>query len=158
MKALLASVSLLALAACGVSTITAINSSVSDKLDQLQTDVSQLLVTGQAQITAIDSAALAMTPANNDLHNCAVAGGVVLTASQKLTAATNTANNGPLVAAAVATAYLPGSDQYNWAQSTLVSGCAAEVQKVTGNVVGAGTVLAGIPALLKLAPLAAVAP
>lgn len=150
MKRLLACASVVAL----LGGCAQFNSSVSAKLDSVQQDVGQLLATGQAQFASANAVALAATPPDQDFINCYAAADQVLAAAQKVQAASISSNNGAVVAAEIATLYTPGSDQYNWAQSTLVSGCSAKITKAAGNFINASGVLAAIPALLKLAPLA----
>jgi hypothetical protein len=165
-RTLLAGVAMLALTLGACSTaptkIDAVNTKIdavkTNALNTLQTVVADLVATDNTDLTNGDAIALAATPPDTDFDNCAKAGIAVATAAKKVIAASNSANAGLISLGEFTSLYVPGSDQYNWAESTLVSGCSAKIAKEMSIVPTAGQTLTAIPVLLKLAtPLAGAA-
>lgn len=139
----------LALGAC-----TAVNTQV---VDPLITDLSRINNTGIADLEQVEAVAQAATPPDTDGKNCAAAAITVgQEIDQVLTAAQGT-NSGPLTLAELASLFQPGSIQYDQANQTLTSGCAAKAQDVLGaaGVLAAGGVVGALAVGNGILPLAA---
>lgn len=141
----------LALASCA-----AFNTKV---VDPLLTSLAKIGATADADLAVADNVALAATPADNDGHMCIIAARTVGGQIKAVTTAANVPNAGALTTAELASLFQPGSAQYNQAQQTLVSGCAAKAQDVLGpaGLMAAGGVTAAIAAG-RVLPILAAAP
>lgn len=146
----------IALAALLLASCTTFNTKV---IDPLLTDLGKIGATATADLTVAKSVALAATPPDTDGANCITAALTVAAQINAVNVAAGVPNAGVLTTAELASLFQPGSAQYNQAQQTLVSGCAAKAQDVLGptGLLAAGGVTAAIAAG-KVLPILAAAP
>ena len=124
----------------------------------LNTFLTQLNNTATTDLAGVQAVALAEFPVNNDLYSCAASAVTVQTAIVKVMTAAQTKSGappGPVTVAALTLAFVPGSDQYNWALKTINTGCANELIDVQGQIASLGSPMAALASVLKLAPAAA---
>ena len=112
------------------------------------TNLTTIANAATADLNSVIAVANAATPPAPHLASCATAALTVGAAMQKVLAATPAGSTvGAFTAAAVASLYLPGSAQYNFAITTIETGCIAEVH----DVMQAGASVAGLPAAMAAA-------
>ena len=128
-------------------------------IDPLLNDLAKINNTAAADLVVAENVAKAATPPDIDGYNCAVAAATVAAQINAVAVAANVPNAGPLATAELASLFQPGSAQYNAANQTLTSGCAAKAQDVLGptGLIAAGGV-AGAIATGKILPILAAAP
>lgn len=126
--------------------------------DSITKTVNQIANTAIDQFTLVEKVADAATPPAPHLKDCAAAAIVVAQAIQKVAAVTTGQKVGGIVIAAVGTLYQPGSAQFNWAVTTLETGCIAEVHDVNQAINSTAGVMAAIPGILGGAGAAIGAP
>lgn len=133
---------------------------ISSAVDPLITALSRISNTAAADLTTMQTVALAATPPDQDGANCAVAAlkvqgevGAVITAAHVPTA-------GAFTVGELASLFQPNSAQFNQAQNTLASGCIAKANDVMGaaGVIAAGGVSGVLAATNTVLPLAAAIP
>lgn len=119
---------------------------------QILTILNQVANTASADLTSQIAIANAATPPDLDGAACGNAALTVGIAMKKVLAATPAgATIGVFSAAEIATLYQPGSAQFNYAVTTLETGCIAKVHDVNQAVNSTQGILTALPTVLALA-------
>lgn len=127
--------------------------------DPLLTVLSRISNTAGADLVTVEAVAKAATPPDTDGFNCAAAAMTVQGEVSSVVTAAHVPTAGAGTVAELASLFQPGSQQYNAAKQTLVSGCAGKAQDVMGPAALLGTGVIGAMAVgQQLLPLAAALP
>jgi hypothetical protein len=123
---------------------------------QMMANLTTVANAGTADLDGVIAVANAATPPAPHLAACATATLQVAAAMKQVLAATPTGSTvGVFTAAAVASLYQPGSAQYNYAVTTIETGCIAEVHDVMQSAQATAGMPAAIVAALGIAGLPA---